>query len=722
MFRSTLKIFIVGFVLIGVSPGRPGAEAQKAPGVFISVAELSRGLDDGWEAVFAFVRDQVRFEPSEYLLKSPSDVLWGRSGNAVEQSLLLAEALRERGEEVLLVSGRLDRADAAALIDSMFPEKKDFDYGGDVPLSTPGRDDSLIAAVRDHHWVRIREGDEWLDLDPAFPGSAPGNAHAEVEETWETLPDEAFPVLTITLSVDKGGETDDVLEMEERLADLANRPVSLSISTRFEETEGETSSGGTVGGVFGALGGGSSGKKAKKGVRAVYSARMTVEDDMEESGEFDEKIPEKSKSVPDEDVLRRVWLSFALTADGESLLESERVLFDKHETSDEFPLFQRHSLLITANAVPPKSWEGDLARVTDPGVLEQVRSRVDDIKKSIQSKKDKDDLLRESLSLEERLGDDLGHLINMIFASSSDSLTRDSGRALSVLSWYPRPRILITSVEGDEKKTVASLDLRQDGAAALPFPGQARAMSETFLYGRGVFESVLEGKILELFSGRKTLTTASLMREAAKRKIPIRFYFEADEEGLENLELPGPALERARASLDDGYVLILPDRPIRFDGEDRWGWWRIDPHTREATGVLDSGLHQSVLQRTILDTKGMLDSRMGFAIGAITGAVDTQWMLAAKTLDYGEINKQALQEIKAYMKELKTYMCPEFEKTASATLASATVINIEDCYKKEYSLSVEAGVKIDMGWCQSFAKGFACASTSILNYYLSQYE
>ena len=31
------------------------------------------------------------------------------------------------------------------------------------------------------------------------------------------------------------------------------------------------------------------------------------------------------------------------------------------------------------------------------------------------------------------------------------------------------------------------------------------------------------------------------------------------------------------------------------------------------------------------------------------------------------------------------------------------------------------GVKIDMGWCDKFAKGFACASTSILSYYLSQY-
>ena len=186
--------------------------------------------------------------------------------------------------------------------------------------------------------------------------------------------------------------------------------------------------------------------------------------------------------------------------------------------------------------------------------------------------------------------------------------------------------------------------------------------------------------------------------------------------------MPDPVLDRALKAIDSGFILIVPERSIRFSGKNRWGWWQIDPQTREATGVLDTGLHQAMFERTILDTEGMLNSKMGFTIGAITGAVDTQWMLATMILKYGEINKAALEEIKAYMKELNAYMCPGFEKSVSATIASATIIDIEDCYKKEYSLGFDGGVKIDMGWCQAFAKGFACASTSILNYYLSKYD
>ena len=51
-----------------------------------------------------------------------------------------------------------------------------------------------------------------------------------------------------------------------------------------------------------------------------------------------------------------------------------------------------------------------------------------------------------------------------------------------------------------------------------------------------------------------------------------------------------------------------------------------------------------------------------------------------------------------------------------------TAAEMEDCFKIGYEIKVEAGVEIKQGWCENFAKGFACASTTILNYYLSQFE
>ena len=726
--KSVFFILLISLISLSmVSPAHvapsyrdDGINRSAAQAAFVTVGELTRSFGGSWQEAFAFVRDEIRFEPTAHLMKTAQGVLWGRSGNAREQALLLAEILHELRLETRMASGRLGADRAAVLIGSLFPEKKDFSYADDISLSQPLQDETLMSRVSEQVWAQIKQDGQWIDLDPCFPDAKPGTAYADADQTFTALPDRAFPRMMISMSVQKGSSRENIFTLEQGLHEMANQSVTLSISTSFAEGEGE-SSGGSVGGAFGGLSGGASGKKAKQGLVATYKAALFVKEGMEAAGEFTEKIPEKSQELAAEDVLDRVWLTFRLTLDGDPLLESERIIFEKYNADDEFPLFQRHSILIAPNVIPLEAWEGDLSKVTDDRLLKQVKSAVDEIKKDVKSKKDRNALLDQSLSLEEKLGRDTGHLINMIFAHTSDGITADAGEALSVCSYYALPRIIISSVEGDGEHVTTVMDLRQDSIEALPYPGQALGMTGTFLYGRGVFESVLEGKVLELFLGERALTTSYIMQEAARKKIPVRFFSENEKADLEKLGMPEHVSGRALKAMAAGAVLVIPEQSIRFDGQDRWGWWQVDPRTQEVVGVLDTGLHQAMMQRTVLDTKGMLNSKMGFAIGAITGAVDTQWMLATMILQYGEINKAALQEIKAYMKQLKGYMCPEAEKSASVTIASVGV-SIEDCWEEGYSWSYEGGVKVEMGWCQAFAKGFGCASTTILNYYLSQVD
>jgi hypothetical protein len=724
MLGSKKSVFMVSFLLAVFLSSVTLSFGDQSPKIYVSVDELIQDLGGNWEETFVYVRDHVRFEPSTYCLRSSQGVLWGSSGNAKEQAILLLDILETLGEEARLVSGRLDGEKSVLLINSFFPQGKrnDFSYADDVLISQPSAEEDVLSNVRDHFWIQIHKDDRWLDLDPVFPDAVPGKGYAKVEKTYPVQNEDFFPKMMISLSVEKEGTREDVLMMEEKLQTLSNQPVTLSISTSFQESEKEGKSGGSPGGAFGALSRSASGEKKAKGLEAVYLAELKIGEGREVSGEFKEEIPNPSKKTPVENPIKRIWLNFRLTGDGKVLLERERVLFERIREADELPLFHRHSILVTANAIPLEVWEGKLQKVSDPGLLEKIRTGVEEIKSGVKSKKDRKILLSESISLEEEIGPELGHLINMIFAYSSDSLTENAGDSLSVFSYLNLPRIIIYSVEGDGKTVATSMDLRHDSVSAVPYPGQALGMAETFLYGRGVFEFVLEGKVLELFGGKKALTTAFIMEEAARRKVPIRFYSEIQKHELEKLAMPDHVRNRALLAIESGSILIVPEQSVLFEGKDRWGWWQVDPMPRETIGVLDTGLHQAMLQRTILDTEGMLNSKMGFAIGAITGAVDTQWMLAHMVLKYGELNKAALQEIKAYIKQIKEYMCPEFEKSVSKTLAFVTVIDIEDCYKKEYSLGFKAGVKIEMGWCQAFAKGFGCSSTSILNYYLSQYE
>jgi len=349
-----------------------------------------------------------------------------------------------------------------------------------------------------------------------------------------------------------------------------------------------------------------------------------------------------------------------------------------------------------------------------------MKKGLEEIKTSLKKKKNISELYERSISLEDKAGPQAGHLLNMIFASTSDQLTHDLGQALSVFSYYSQPRIIINSVEGTGDELEVYMDLRQDSKEAISYPGQAARMSETFLYGRGVMESILEGKILELLTGKKALTTARLMELASSKKIPITMFSKLEKSKLTNLKLPFLVARKVRRVIDSGHILIIPIKPVNYNGQKRWGWWDLNPLSGEIVGVLDSGLHQAMIQRTILDTEGMMNDDMGLVVGAMVGCVDTYWVLFALVLKYGELNKAALEEAKAYMKEIGSYLCPEFEKKVEVGVGAS--VEIEDCWKKEVGIGFKGGLKIDMGWCAKFAKGFKCASTTILNVYLSSAE
>ena len=701
---------------VAQSSGRQAPTRGEQPMVHDSSAPAESETAAGdWEEAFKFVRDSIRTEPSRFPLKTVEGVRWGRSGNSLEKALLLAQLLQENGQTVQIAEGELDDRAAAKLLGSMFPAGKTFSYKEDVRVSAPAEDSNLILAVKRHFWVQKADGDNWFDLDPSYPGAEPGQAMAPLTNTFEPTDEALKTRVSIVLEYTgaDSGETQAVLSWEGKMEEVANQPLSLTVVAEFqkaaEESEEEEEG---AGGVFGALGGETSKKKKGEASESVsYNAALTVSGEGVADGQFS----------PGKGEIDRFILKMKFESLDEVVSESERILFERTERKAEAPIFQRHTILIAPNRIPADVWQSRLKAVSDKNLLADVKSKVEQIKNSLKSKKIDRNILEKSADLEQKVGPELGLLLTMIYASTSDDQTEKEGAALSVSTYYQVPRILICSFSGDQETSQAAFDLRQDRVEAVPLPGQALAMKRTFLYGRGVMESILEGKLLELLTGKPALTTAALMQEAAKKKIPIRSYSSLEKESLKKIRPPASVTEKLFSVLDSGRVVVIPETSVEWEGQKRWGWWDVDPRTMETIGVLDTGLHQAVLERTILDSKGAVESKMGFVIGAIVGAVDTQWMIAGMILKYGEINKAALLEAKAYMKEIKELMCPGFEKKVGVS-AGVTLIDIEDCWKFEVGVSAEAGIEIKMGWCENFAKGFACASTQILNYYLSEFD
>jgi hypothetical protein len=115
------------------------------------------------------------------------------------------------------------------------------------------------------------------------------------------------------------------------------------------------------------------------------------------------------------------------------------------------------------------------------------------------------------------------------------------------------------------------------------------SVSATNLVIQGVLDTLNEPAIV-LRNGPALpgQSTAALFEEAARQGIGITTVRDADDVRLAGF--PGPARARMLEDLDAGQVLVAPSKPIILDGKPRVGWWRVDPNSGQAVGMMDTGL------------------------------------------------------------------------------------------------------------------------------------
>lgn len=89
---------------------KPGADPSDVP-----AKAAALGFDPG--RAFAFVRDEVAYEPYRGVLRGARGALAARAGNALDKSLLLKELLQAGGHDARFVRGQLPDEKARALVD-----------------------------------------------------------------------------------------------------------------------------------------------------------------------------------------------------------------------------------------------------------------------------------------------------------------------------------------------------------------------------------------------------------------------------------------------------------------------------------------------------------------------------------------------------------------------------------------------------------------------------
>ena len=264
--------------------------------IFAALDELDRSLDRGAfdvavkagqlafdpRRMFAFVRDQVTFEPYVGALRGADGTLQARAGNALDQSLLLAALLQEAGYRTRIAAGSLSDlgiervlaefsntepgrleepwteaqwqsylarlgatgehvpmalAQHETALDEAsigFWERVDFHQAlldRVMPVADRTNAPDLQAEARRHYWVRyLDQSGAWIDLDPTVPGLVFGASEAEFETEHDQVPEALWHRLTLTSTVfvadaDDAIEEHVVLEHSLRIADLVGRGI-----------------------------------------------------------------------------------------------------------------------------------------------------------------------------------------------------------------------------------------------------------------------------------------------------------------------------------------------------------------------------------------------------------------------------------------------------------------------------------------------------------------
>ena len=324
------------------------------------------------------------------------------------------------------------------------------------------------------------------------------------------------------------------------------------------------------------------------------------------------------------------------------------------------------------------------------------------------------------------LGTVAGHLLALRFASESDSLSRviADGTALS-LAWAT-PRILIVGIEmtGGQKGQLdarVSLDLRLDELKAYPWPKAPSRIVPIFQTARGIQESVIEGRLVALATGRDpTANTAQIIDVAEREGVPLVVINTSTRSRLGEIApgVPATCVQMMDAALAKGKEIIIPSRAISIGGAQTWGWWEVDPVSGHVIGVMENGEHQGMVEYSVNSEELGLNDETGKILGMMMGSITTVGTLSALLLEYGAITPKLVAELEKYVSQILCNSCIEgAEAKASIGGPTASVSAGNECYKASQKFGgsgFDVGGELKVGFCAAYGDGFKCSSGLIM--------
>ncbi|MFN8493940.1 MAG: hypothetical protein U0350_40450 [Caldilineaceae bacterium] len=143
----------------------------------------------------------------------------------------------------------------------------------------------------------------------------------------------------------------------------------------------------------------------------------------------------------------------------------------------------------------------------------------------------------------------------------------------------------------------ATIDVVNNERRAWALIGDQMVAAPTTLLATGVWETHTEGILLSP-SETAARSTISLFRQAKLNATKLLVLKPTDEAKIARLQIPTSAQMGIQHELQAGNVLVLPESMPKDAAQ--FGWWRVDPRTGEALGVMDGGAGQSTVEYVMI--------------------------------------------------------------------------------------------------------------------------
>lgn len=613
-----------------------------------SVAQLAFDLAYDVNAIFAFVRDEIRYDPYPGALRGATGTLWGLAGNAVDQALLLAALLAESQVTTRFAVGKLDDAAAERLLATARDRDATtvradltrllrFDNPGTAVAgaasSTPAPNeqarlnelgaaatgllnqartwiadaiDTVEGALTDakielpkasvdlpareraaHVWVQYASGPGWVDLDPVFPDAVAGRAVAGADTTYDALADDLFHTVTIR-AVAQTAASGQAAKTE--LFSYAARTVDLvGVPMTFMHVAPQSlkAAGIAISGII-------------EGT-TQYLPFLIVGDQNVSGGSLTFNtgpgaLDSLGGGPPDGEAIAE-WLEVEIAGIDRPVQVARREVFDRRspqQRADSADLAELPPIELTDLEDGSRGYLPLLALTVLVVTGHEVpgSALVPDLTQ---------DQVQPVMALP-LLGQ---HYVRTGLAA--DQLTQrgyrfvPDGANVTALKLVPR------TLGQNAAEGAVIIDLMRRNLTALPLAGTAPSPSPGPYAGALVHAAerfVLEGAALAAAGAAVPLPTVSVGRlfEVAKQTgVPIRTL-------LPGAQLPGELDVSARAgaaigeALAAGLIVIVPERGIVLNGEPVTGWWEVDPATGETNDRLETGMGAVALATSEEDT------------------------------------------------------------------------------------------------------------------------